>query len=182
MIKNTINIILLGDCSDSRFAEEIINKTKGSSKIIYNTGKTISVYDNDTANIQIFISECGKLINYNFDNTIIILKKINLDSNFLADTSKDNIVIFNSENKDHTELLQNNHILAVSCGLSEKDTITFSSKGTENNVISLQREIKFKNSVIEPQEISLPETHCNNYIALATAAITIVLTQFFCDQ
>lgn len=89
------------------------------------------------------------------DNSILILKNS-------ADISKidmlvgNSIVIVNSENKQQLKQLAEKNAKTITCGLSGKDTITFSSRCENKVVLSLQRSLKnIYGQSIEPFEKSI---------------------------
>ncbi|MEG2336056.1 hypothetical protein [Chryseobacterium sp.] len=93
------------------------------------------------------------------------------------------IVIASSDDETQRKLLAKSKIPVITCGLSSKDTITFSSKEEECGVISLMREVRsvFGNT-IEPMEIpvSFPK-HTEPFMVLAYTA-SLILSEFVSTQ
>lgn len=91
--------------------------------------------------------------------------------------ANDGLVIVNAVNQKQLERLAEAGIPAVTCGMSGKDTFTFSSKSEGRYAVSLQRSILLPGGrSIEPQEIllTLPPNH-DDYSILAMGAVFILL-------
>ena len=87
------------------------------------------------------------------------------------------ICIASSGNTDLLKMLADTHARVITCGMSGKDTVTYSSKSDCAISISLQREIlNCSGQAIEPLELvfSLQE-HYRSYELLAYAAILMLL-------
>lgn len=65
---------------------------------------------------------------------------------------------------------------AITCGQSAKDTLTFSSTGVDNTVISLQRNIEaFDGSVVEPQDIPVKcRVGIDKFLLMSIASVFII--------
>jgi hypothetical protein len=80
------------------------------------------------------------------------------------------------ENDKAIEILKKNALQTVTCGLSQRDTLTFSSHVAERAVISLQREIKtLGGKAVLPHEIpvSLLSTYGDYQLLAATAVLML---------
>ncbi len=88
------------------------------------------------------------------------------------------IAIVNSDETWSIKLMAELKIPAVTCGLSSKDTFTFSSKSDENAVISLMRSVKsvYKN-LLEPMEIPISFSKDTDEFFLLSFVATLVLTE-----
>ena len=88
------------------------------------------------------------------------------------------IIIASSDDERQLKSLAQAKIPVITCGLSSKDTITFSSKEEESAVISLMRSVKsIYGHTIEPMEIPIsfpPKT--DDFILLAFTA-SLILTE-----
>lgn len=73
----------------------------------------------------------------------------------LEEVSPGMVVLIHSKNLKCRQNISDLGISVISCGMSEKDTLNFSSVGSENSVISLQRELQMGENVIEPMEIKI---------------------------
>ncbi len=64
--------------------------------------------------------------------------------------------VLDPENERAAALLRAAHIPAVTCGLSQKNTVTFSSRTPDSTVVSLQKEIRTAaGRPVEPRELPL---------------------------
>ena len=87
------------------------------------------------------------------------------------------ICIASSGNTDLLKMLASTHARVITCGMSGKDTVTYSSKSDYALSISLQREIlNCTGQTIEPLELVFSlEEHYHSYELLTYAAILILL-------
>lgn len=91
---------------------------------------------------------------------------------------KDNMtVIINSANHQQLEFISKFKVNVVTCGLSTKDTITFSSRDENSAVVSLQRSIRaIDGTIIEPMDIPCKITKkYSDYFVLGYVAILLLL-------
>lgn len=80
------------------------------------------------------------------------------------------------ENEPAIEIIRRSRVQAITCGLSQADTLTFSSIDTGNAVISLQRAIQsLYGGAILPRDIPVSfGSAYSGYQLLATAAIMLL--------
>lgn len=85
---------------------------------------------------------------------------------------KAHAAVLNPENEQTAALLKARHIPVVTCGLSHKDTVTFSSRTPTTALVSLQREIHTAAGVlVEPRELPVTlTTPRDDYPLLAAIA------------
>jgi len=89
----------------------------------------------------------------------------------------DMIAIVDSENTAITEFISEMKIPAITCGLSNKDTITLSSIDEGSAVITLQRTVEcFDNTVAEPQEIPVKFNIGSDQFSLMATVAVFILT------
>lgn len=85
--------------------------------------------------------------------------------------------VFDAENNSG-EIFQKNCRQTVPCGLSQKNTVTFSSIGNDTAVVALQRSlVTLKGNVAEPREIPLRFGAFRGNFALLAAAAVLILTE-----
>lgn len=84
--------------------------------------------------------------------------------------------VIDSDNSEAADMLRGDGIQTVTCGLSQKDTVTFSSLENDRAVVSLQRGLKaLDGSDIEPVELpcSFLPSH-SEYPLLAAVAVLLL--------
>ena len=104
----------------------------------------------------------------------ILPERIRLSEN--AEFSPGITVIVSSE--EHGQLEQLAHLPAgvITCGLSSKDTVTFSSRLEDRAVVSLLRSLEGARGTIEPMDLPVCcPSGCGAYPLLAAAAAKIFL-------
>lgn len=85
--------------------------------------------------------------------------------------------VTDSDNKDAVKVLRNDRIQTVTCGLSQKDTLTFSSLESDRAVISLQRGLKaLDGSEIGPVDVPITFSPSHNEYPLLAAIAVLLLT------
>lgn len=84
--------------------------------------------------------------------------------------------IVDSENREAAKMLHNDKIETVTCGLSQKDTVTFSSLDSDRAVISLQRGLKaLDGTEIGPVEVPVTFNPSHSeYSLLASIAVLLL--------
>ena len=88
------------------------------------------------------------------------------------------LAVLCSHNRDAVQLLADTGLQAVTCGLSPRDTVTFSSLEPGRGTIALQRPLQFPGGILsaEPREFpTLFPSHWNPSIVLCCAATAAVL-------
>lgn len=98
--------------------------------------------------------------------------------NFSEIKDKNAIFIVNSEDKKALRFLSKTSSVAVTCGLSSKDTFTFSSKDDETAVVSLMRSVKsvYENTA-EPMEIPISFPQNTDEYTILSLVATLILTE-----
>ncbi len=108
------------------------------------------------------------------ENSVVV---IGSDESVISTKIEQNSIVL-VESTNYMFLRQENFskMQVIDCGISPKSTITFSSVGMDGTVIALQRSIILKNGKsIEPQELPLVLPQSNQYSALLTGAILLIL-------
>ncbi|HEX3025647.1 MAG TPA: hypothetical protein VHR42_00230 [Clostridia bacterium] len=84
--------------------------------------------------------------------------------------------VVDPDNADAIEMLQRNSMQTVTCGMSQKDTVTFSSLDSDRAVVSLQRELRsLSGTTIEPREFPVGfSKQPGEYQLLASAAVLLL--------
>lgn len=84
--------------------------------------------------------------------------------------------VIDSDNSEAVNMLRGDGIQTVVCGLSQKDTVTFSSLENDRAVVSLQRGLKaIDGTDIDPVEVPIAFSGCKNeYPILAAVAVLLL--------
>ena len=93
------------------------------------------------------------------------------------DTIPCKCVIIDPQNEKSVNLMSKSDVCAVTCGMSEMDTLTYSSINSESITVSLQRTIySMHNEAIDPQElrIDIPLQPGDEYSLLAGVALILL--------
>lgn len=174
MEKNKLNIILVGDTKDEQISEQIISNLKSDYHIIHYNSTNTREYNKESQEL-ICIYETEKI--ENIEKSILVIK--NSAKNISNDKiPSENILIIDSENQHQIKTLCNGNLSVIVCGLSEKDTITFSSRETPTALVSLQREIDFCKNIIEPQEVQI-NSYCKNKYPILVAGVIVIIANNF---
>ena len=85
--------------------------------------------------------------------------------------------VIDSDNGEAADMLRGDGIQTVSCGLSQKDTVTFSSLENDCAVVSLQRGLKALDGTdIGPVEVPVAIAHSHSEYSLLAAVAALLLS------
>lgn len=128
-----------------------------------------------SADCDIMMIEKDNLTTIDAPNMVLFLKnKCNLQS--LKSVSENSIMIVNSANQRQRAFVSGISAGAVTFGLSQMDTVTFSSLSEHHIVVSLQRSIMaVDGTVIEPMEIP-----CKTHGICSESMLLPLMTILFC--
>lgn len=88
---------------------------------------------------------------------------------------KSYLAIFSSENHHAIEALNGSGNIAISCGMSAKDTLSTASITDEKRMVSLQRTIRsIDGEIIEPRDFYIKSKY-KLYASLAASAVLLLL-------
>lgn len=123
---------------------------------------------------NLLLFEVGQVAECQLSPCIVVLKPncaIEIEDCF----EKNTVFILQSEQERYLKSLQRLNFRTITCGASQKDTVTFSSKSEDKIVISLQRPItNLTGENIEPMEIPLKRASLDEDFAwMAYASIQI---------
>lgn len=124
---------------------------------------------------HLLLTEGTKLQNIMVPNAILLFDEtFEPDPNLQVDSNS--ICIASSNNSHLLEKLAQNHARVITCGMSPKDTFTYSSKSETAISIAIQREIyNWEGQSIEPFELVFSlEKAVRSYDLLAFAALLII--------
>ena len=152
-----IDIVVCGHEEDKELNNIIIKKFSDSNNI------TIHQFNN--------------IPNSNFENPIIIFKNSLSNSEFKGTVPSNSVCILSPENFLALNILSKQNISAISCGMSNKSTLSISSIQYPKVSICLQRQIySIRHNLIEPQEfiVSLSREYEPYSIMAACASILLI--------
>lgn len=161
-----MELILYGNDRDKKLASPLYKALSSTYRTLYfNEKKLIGAQTP-----QICLLETSQKIQITSDNCLIVLKEHANLSN-LKGIGHTPILVW-SARKRQLETISRLKLSAIPCGLSEKDTFTFSSVAAQNSLICVQREFAGH----APMEI--PAEHPENlsqFAILCMAAVTLML-------
>ena len=86
--------------------------------------------------------------------------------------------VVDSENRGAVDMLRNDGIQTVTCGLSLKDTVTFSSLDSDRAVVSLQRGLKALDGTdIDPVDVPITFRPSHSEYPLLAAVAVLLLSR-----
>lgn len=175
--KPDIDVILLGDKNDKKAAKKILNQLKGFCKAFHSCASSLYIQScSDRRSGSVRLYECESVSADDLNGAIIIAKKTADLKQILCCAYKPYAVIISSENEKQLKELQNTDFTVITCGLSPKDTVTFSSNDDNICIVSLQREFKIGKDIIEPQELALKnETEFKSSFSVLAAGAAVML-------
>lgn len=153
----------------------IVNALNNSKNIRCNqlsTNNSLNLSDTKVLNVVF----TNNLKNINYKNFILVITN-SIKSSDIKYIHRSAHIIVNSCNQKSIKKLAGCKARVYTCGFSNKDYVTFSSRDDNTAMVSLQRNIKLVNKKIcEPFEISCQANeNCNNYSILATVLALILL-------
>ncbi|MCL1880991.1 MAG: hypothetical protein FWF76_02300 [Oscillospiraceae bacterium] len=182
-----VNVI--GDNSDTAFSELVLLQLSCSYRVTYINENSIIQSGNG---YEVVIAEFQELKCLNAPECIIVMKADGIvPSLFQTELPSKCIIIANSENAEQLSALKEVDCTVITCGISEKDTLSCSSYGSlyvtdihdaQNSslMVSLNREITaFSGRTVQPLEMPLKVTSSENiYYTLALTALRLILDDF----
>ncbi len=162
-------VVLLGN-QDKEFCECIFSNLSKKRTVIFVNSNGISKKGSGKELMLVSYPEKCRI---NADTVLVILGD---ECKSVPSEINDGIFIINSKNKRQAELLNGQNYLAITCGASPKDTITYSSRTDDETVLSLQRSVKtLSGKTTEPFELPV-NTSVNEsvFATLASQAVLII--------
>lgn len=167
------HLILLGDKKDQQISRCLLPLLQKYYKVHYIAYGSLHTFGEGE---PVNVIEMAKLQDLTLENSILLLKETvrvapfrSIDRNTSVILSESNITGF----KPLAPLFSN----VYTCGLGQKECITFSSREENDLVVSLQRSVLLpQGKVCEPFEIPCHKsTACSDYTVLA-CVLVLVLT------
>ncbi len=168
-------LIFLGNGSDENIVEHILGYLNQKISFQFYQKDILQSYGN-CPSLEIFHLNQIKILD--LEETLLFLKS-KADLRLVQYVNPKTIMIINSAKEQQLKYAARLQAQVITIGLSHKDTITFSSKGEYEWVVSLQRAIRaLDGSIIEPMEIPcyFDRSYSDDYI-LGFVAILLLLKQ-----
>lgn len=165
-----MEIVLFGSKRDRRLSDFILTQLDKHYDFLYVADSAVKKHRKE----ELVIRETDTLHSVD-DNDCLIILKSNANLSHLKLVNKPFIVIDVDNEKQMKKIVKSDYPV-IACGISNKNSLTFSSIGSEKSVICLQRGFTLFNKPIEPMEI--PVEHFpkhNQYAMLCYAVIALAL-------
>lgn len=164
-------LLFLGDQNDNRISSKLARIL--GDEVIASFGSSQLSFNN-TGGRYILADAGTKINNVNCKRCVAVFKEGFKDSGITLDGAI--TAVLPSGNHCAANVLARCAVPALTCGFSSKDTLTLSSLGNENAVISLGRRIKTLAGLsIEPIEIPVALSgEYDGYTLLACAAVLLL--------
>lgn len=160
--------VFVGKGVNGAFRQTVLKILKEKTEVFEISDAQIEKTSPQNSLIVIFKSEPCSI---NVSGAAIFLNK-----NEKTAISGERYLIFDSSNPSDIETAKNSGGEVITCGLSLRDSVTFSSLTEENCVISIQRSItRFDGKKTEPCEIPCKITSADDKYAVLCANLLIVL-------
>lgn len=139
--------------------------------VLHITAQALTLSPPGVSNVSCLLLNDGQIRSVQLDHSILLFKGNNSGLGSIS-LPKAHAAVLDPENEEAAALLRVHHVPIVTCGLSQKNTVTFSSRTPTTAVVSLQREIHTPDgTLIEPRELPIRlETPRDDYSLLATIA------------
>ncbi|MFT8889017.1 MAG: hypothetical protein ABF449_03785 [Ethanoligenens sp.] len=174
-------MILYGSEKDNGVAYMLLTALHSlHTGVLHLTTQALTLLPPVAPDISYLLLDDGQVRSVQMDGCILIFKT---DCGGLGDIvlPKAHAAVLDPENEHAAALLQAHHIPVVTCGLSQKSTVTFSSRTPTTAVVSLQREIHTTSgALVDPRELPVTlSSPREDYPLLATvAALWLAGTSF----
>lgn len=165
-------IILYGSEKDGDIAYLLLAALHSlRAEVLHLTAKALTLLPPHAPGVSFLLVDDGQMRSVQMENCILLFKE-NCAGLGTVDLPKACAAVLEPENEQAASLLQARHIPIVTCGLSQKNTVTFSSRTPTTAVISLQREIHTTTGEpVDPRELPVAlSAPREDYPLLATVA------------
>ena len=171
-----VTVLLCGSEKDAEITNILLAAIRSAdASALHITAKTVSMLPPDAQNADFLVIDNANIQGAHMEKGVIVFKQeikgcleLDLPAGFIAVTESDNDTAI--------KILQKNALQTVTCGLSQRDTLTYSSLDSEKAVISLQREIKsLHGESMLPHEIPVAlQSTRSDYPLLAAVAVLLL--------
>jgi len=172
-------VYTIGKDNDKCLEELILSQLSKTYQVTYIKNKSLV---QEGAGYEIVVADFAELKSLYVSECIIVMKSGGIVPEIpLPERS---IIIVNSENAEQIAALKGVNRRVITCGASEKDTLSYSSFTADSIVISLNREITaFSGRKILPLEIPVKfeKEPKDAYSPIAFTALRLILDDFNSD-
>lgn len=172
-----IPVLLYGSGRDTAITNSLVRAFRAvHASVLHITSKTLSLMPTNAPHADfLLLDNCG-IQDLQVKNGVTVFRQEL--SGFTEESAipHDFVAVADPLNEQAVSILRNRNIRTVTCGLSQKDTVTFSSLDSDRAVISLQREIfSLTGENVGPREIPVTLTSPQaEYPLLASMAVLLL--------
>jgi hypothetical protein len=169
-------VYTVGKSTDKTLEEIILSQLTKSYRVTYIKNKSLVQAG---IGYEIVVADSSEIKSLYIPECIIIMKSDGAVPQIPF--PEKSIIIANSECTSQLVALKNSRLNVITCGISEKDTLSYSSLTADSMVISLNREITaFSGRKIQPLEIPLKMDKLPKdiYYPIAFTALRLILDDF----
>lgn len=161
--------IFAGRGADAAFRKTVINILKSNAELSEISDEQIFCESGECELTAVFEKNPAKI--YAPDAAVVLCRASNLE-----DFKGQRYCILNSANADDIETAKRSGGEVISCGLSLRDTVTFSSFTEDRCVISIQRPLtRFDGRSVEPFELPLTVNEGDDRYGILCANLLLIL-------
>lgn len=162
------SIITVGDPWDLRIHQTLLEQLRRRGRVLASSARGVSIPDGPA---DFFLGDCGCTGAVGGKCLLVIKNEALLPT--LLDAPGCTLAVVYSHNRAAVELVAASGLQAVTCGLSSRDTITFTSMDSQSGAIALQRAIQGPDGQLTeqselPVRITTPQ---DSYTMLSCAAV-----------
>ena len=172
-----VPVLLYGSGRDTAITNSLIRAFRAvHASVLHITSRTLSLMPTNAPHADfLLLDNCG-VQDLQIQNGVTVFRPELSGFTEESVIPHDFVAVIDPMNEQAVAILKNRDIRTVTCGLSQKDTVTFSSLDPDRAVISLQREIfSFAGENVLPREIpvalSSPQAE---YPLLASMAVLLL--------
>jgi hypothetical protein len=169
-------VSVIGKSTDKILEEIILSQLIKTYRVTYIKNKSLVQAG---TGYEIVVADTTELKSLYIPESIIVMK--NGGKIPEIPLPEKSIIIANSENLEQLAALKNSNLNVITCGISDKDTLSCSSITSDSIVISLNRQITaFSGRKIQPLEIPLKfdKNLKAVYYPIAFTALRLILDDF----
>lgn len=147
-------IILYGSEKDESIANMLLAALRSlRAGVLRLTAQSAALLPPGTPSVSYLLLDDGQMRSVQMEHCILLFKA-NCSGLGGITLPRAHAAVLEPENEKAAALLQAQHVPIVTCGLSQKNTVTFSSRTPSTAVVSLQREIHDTSGApVEPREL-----------------------------
>lgn len=166
-------IMLCGKKSDASFAEALLPALALYGGVQYYNGERLALFGMEP--VRFLVYDCEKIPKVELEKGILLFKN-SFDSDGQAHIPSKFICVLEPKNTHAAEMLQGSDVAAVTCGTSQKDTISIAGLQEGSAVLSVQRSlITLEDKVLEPHDFAVSlQSEIGPHRILAVCAVLLL--------